>query len=106
MSPRGNILTLSDKRITRDQRISVERPFMTDWNLHIRQVNLSDSGEYLCQINTKPVKSKKILLHINGKYTVILHCKTKFYTTQSLIGVKCLFSFTGHTGNLTPKHLL
>ena len=67
MGPRGKMLTMSDKRIIHDQRISVERPFMKDWNLHIRQVNQSDSGEYLCQINTRPVKSKKVLLHINGK---------------------------------------
>lgn len=67
MAPRGKPLTYSDKRIIEDQRISVERPFTKDWNLHIRNVNLSDSGVYLCQINTNPVKSKKIHLHINGK---------------------------------------
>lgn len=65
MAPRGKPLTYSDKRIIEDQRISVERPFTKDWNLHIRNVNLSDSGVYLCQINTNPVKSKKIHLHIN-----------------------------------------
>ena len=68
MGPRGKMLTMSDKRIIHDQRISVERPYLKEWNLHIRQVNQSDSGEYLCQINTRPVKSKKILLHINGEY--------------------------------------
>ena len=75
------MLTLSDKRIIHDQRISVERPFMKDWNLHIRQVNQSDSGEYLCQINTKPVKSKKILLHINGKYMYTV----SYYSAQTLV---------------------
>ena len=79
MGPRGKVLTMSDKRVIHDQRISVERPYTKDWNLHIRQVNQSDSGEYLCQINTKPVKSKKILLYINGGYhnTIIIWASTR-----------------------------
>ncbi|KAL3867109.1 hypothetical protein ACJMK2_044339, partial [Sinanodonta woodiana] len=64
MDPRGKALTMDDRRVIFDQRISLERPVTRDWNLHIRNVKHSDSGEYMCQINTSPVKIKKVLLYV------------------------------------------
>ncbi|WAR00119.1 LACH-like protein, partial [Mya arenaria] len=73
MDPKLKLLTVSDQRIIVDQRISIERPFTRDWNLHIRQVRRNDSGEYLCQINTQPVKSTKILLIVNEPPIILDH---------------------------------
>ncbi|XP_070207656.1 lachesin-like [Littorina saxatilis] len=56
---------MEDRRMINDMRISVERPFLWDWNLHIRNVSITDAGEYLCQLNTVPVQSKKINLLVN-----------------------------------------
>ncbi|GFN87340.1 protein amalgam-like isoform x2, partial [Plakobranchus ocellatus] len=52
------------QRILADQRISVERPYTREWNLHIRKVKLSDSGKFMCIINTSPVQIRTIQLHV------------------------------------------
>ncbi|KAK3593791.1 hypothetical protein CHS0354_014331 [Potamilus streckersoni] len=71
MDPRGKALTMEDRRVIFDQRISVERPYTRDWNLHIRGVKHSDSGEYMCQINTSPVKIKKVILYVSEPAKII-----------------------------------
>ena len=50
-----------------DSRMSVERPFVRDWNLLIRHVSVNDNGEYTCQINTDPIQIKRIRLTVHGK---------------------------------------
>ncbi|KAL5004157.1 hypothetical protein ScPMuIL_017613, partial [Solemya velum] len=62
--PWNTILSLDDRRITDDDRISVERPYTKDWNLHIREVIYKDRGQYTCQLNTDPIKTKTIILHV------------------------------------------
>lgn len=64
---------MKDRRVLTDMRISVERPFVSDWNLHIRNVSVTDSGEYKCQINTDPVRSKRVKLVVQGMYA-LCHC--------------------------------
>lgn len=61
------MLTYGDRRIINDERISVERPRLRDWNLLIRDVHYSDQGNYVCQINTLPIKSNSVLLNVLGK---------------------------------------
>jgi hypothetical protein len=61
------VLTARDQRIISDARISVERPFKDDWNLFIREVELTDAGKYMCQINTDPVKIKFVKLYVHGR---------------------------------------
>lgn len=46
--------------------MSVERPKVADWNLMIREVRYNDSGEYMCQINSVPVRIKRIWLFVLG----------------------------------------
>ncbi|XP_070206712.1 opioid-binding protein/cell adhesion molecule homolog [Littorina saxatilis] len=60
----STLLTFEDRRIIDDERVSVERPFTKDWNLHIRDVQHRDQGLYNCQINTKPVKIKTVHLTV------------------------------------------
>ncbi|KAK3796539.1 hypothetical protein RRG08_003255 [Elysia crispata] len=56
------VLTMGNRRIISDDRITVERPFTIEWNLHLRKVMLSDAGTYECHINTDPVQSSPIQL--------------------------------------------
>ena len=62
----STLLTFEDRRIIDDERVSVERPFTKDWNLHIRDVQHKDQGLYNCQINTNPVKIKTVHLTVQG----------------------------------------
>ncbi|CAG5134221.1 unnamed protein product, partial [Candidula unifasciata] len=64
-SPRGKILTLDDRRIIFDDRVSLERPYVKEWNLHLHNVKTSDAGFYQCQINTDPVQIREVMLHVN-----------------------------------------
>lgn len=62
----GFVLTQDQKRIYEDQRFSVERPNKKYWDLHIRDVRPTDAGKYVCQINTNPVKTKEVMLYVQG----------------------------------------
>ena len=62
----NTLLTLDDRRIIDDSRISIERPYTRDWNLHIRKSEYHDRGQYTCQINTNPVKMKTVMLLVLG----------------------------------------
>ena len=68
MNPRRILLSTEDRRVIDDSRMSVERPFVRDWNLLIRHVSVNDNGEYTCQINTDPIQIKRIRLTVHGKY--------------------------------------
>nr|QHX41542.1 opioid-binding protein/cell adhesion molecule-like protein isoform X2 [Octopus vulgaris] len=72
-NPKAITVTLQDRRITDDSRISVERPTTTSWNLHIREVEPSDGGIYSCHINTSPVKVKRIDLIVQVPPKIIDH---------------------------------
>ncbi|XP_069137096.1 lachesin-like [Argopecten irradians] len=71
LDPREKILTLEERRVISDDRISLERPYTNDWNLFIRDVKPSDSGKYMCQINTNPVKIKNIVLYVHEAASII-----------------------------------
>ncbi|KAL8563578.1 hypothetical protein ACOMHN_060894 [Nucella lapillus] len=63
----STLLTFEDRRIIDDERLSVERPFTKDWNLHIRKVLHKDEGVYQCQVNTIPISIKTVNLIVEGK---------------------------------------
>ncbi|XP_054160630.1 lachesin-like [Oppia nitens] len=52
------ILTIHHHVITRDNRISLSLTDNNVWTLHIKGVQDSDRGGYMCQINTMPMKSQ------------------------------------------------
>ncbi|XP_056021894.1 lachesin-like isoform X2 [Ostrea edulis] len=68
---RMKTLTLETRRIIADERITIERPHISDWNLFIHGVELSDAGKYMCQINTVPVKIKYIVLSVHEPPAII-----------------------------------
>ena len=66
------LLTFEDRRIIDDERLSIERPYTKDWNLHIRKVKYKDQGLYNCQVNTSPIKLKTVYLKVQGMSVLIL----------------------------------
>ncbi|XP_047527216.1 protein amalgam-like isoform X2 [Vanessa atalanta] len=44
--------------ITNNHRVGVSHNGQTVWNLHIKNVREEDRGQYMCQINTDPMKSQ------------------------------------------------
>ncbi|KAK9723215.1 Immunoglobulin I-set domain [Popillia japonica] len=52
------IQAIHDHVITHNPRISVSHNDHSTWNLHIRNVQEEDRGQYMCQINTDPMKSQ------------------------------------------------
>ncbi|WAR01034.1 LACH-like protein [Mya arenaria] len=64
MNPKRILISTEDRRVIDDTRMSIERPFVRDWNLHIRNVQTDDDGEYTCQINTDPIQIKRIRLKV------------------------------------------
>jgi hypothetical protein len=61
--------------------MSIERPFVGDYNLHIRNVRYDDRGEYTCTINTIPVQIKRIRLIVKGNHGFLMfhHVKALKY---------------------------
>ncbi|XP_059147293.1 lachesin-like [Physella acuta] len=64
VNPRKTVMSLGDRRLIDDSRVSVERPYMKIWNLLIRDVRHNDSGTYQCQVNTFPEQIKKVNLDV------------------------------------------
>ena len=72
LNPKKILIATSDRRTMDDTRLSIERPLIPDWNLHIRTVRYEDRGMYLCTLNTKPVTVKRIYLSILGMISFII----------------------------------
>ena len=52
------IQAIQEHVITHNPRISVSHSDQFTWNLPIKQVEAEDSGGYMCQVNTDPMKSQ------------------------------------------------
>lgn len=52
------IQAIHDHVITHNPRVSVSHNDHSTWNLHIRNVQEEDRGQYMCQINTDPMESQ------------------------------------------------
>lgn len=74
---RTKTLTLEARRIIADERITIERPDIGDWNLYIHGVELSDAGKYMCQVNTVPVKIKYVILTVHEPPEIIPELSSK-----------------------------
>ncbi|XP_059141251.1 limbic system-associated membrane protein-like [Physella acuta] len=96
----STVLTLEDRRIIDDERISLERPYTRDWNLHIRDVRYSDQGIYNCQINTNPVRLKTINLIVLVPAQIIDHLSSSNMVVHEGDTVTLVCNVTGTP---TPK---
>jgi len=59
------ILALHKRVITHNSRVSVSHEDNRIWKLHLRQVQESDRGCYMCQINTEQMKQQNGCLDVN-----------------------------------------
>ncbi|CAG9796683.1 unnamed protein product [Diatraea saccharalis] len=50
--------------ITNNHRVEVSHSGQSVWNLHIKNVQEEDRGQYMCQINTDPMKSQMGFLEV------------------------------------------
>jgi len=66
MGPKKILISKKDRRLMDDTRMSVERPFIPSWNLHIRKVRYDDRGLYVCSLNTEPIQKKYVNLIVKG----------------------------------------
>jgi len=58
------ILAMHDRVLTNNARLSVMHSDLHTWTLHIRDVHRSDRGNYMCQINTDPMRSQTASLEV------------------------------------------
>ncbi|XP_067666670.1 limbic system-associated membrane protein-like isoform X2 [Haliotis asinina] len=92
---RAKLLTFEDRRIIADERISLERPYVKEWNLHIRNVKPSDQGTYSCQINTDPVQVRPIRLHVHVPARINRQLSTDDITAKEGETVSLVCNATG-----------
>ncbi|GFY52339.1 ig-like domain-containing protein [Trichonephila inaurata madagascariensis] len=52
-----SLLTIQKHLVQKNSHLSVKNPDYRHWNLHIHDVQESDRGGYMCQVNTVPMKS-------------------------------------------------
>jgi hypothetical protein len=57
------IQAIHDHVITHNSRVSVSHIDDSTWNLHIKNVQEEDRGQYMCQINTDPMISQVIYVY-------------------------------------------
>uniref|UniRef100_A0A182X631 Ig-like domain-containing protein n=1 Tax=Anopheles quadriannulatus TaxID=34691 RepID=A0A182X631_ANOQN len=67
------ILSIHHNVITQNPRISLTYNDHRSWYLHIREVEESDRGWYMCQVNTDPMRSRKGYLQVVGKYGAMIN---------------------------------
>lgn len=91
----NTLLTLDDRRIIDDSRISIERPYTRDWNLHIRKSEYHDRGQYTCQINTNPVKMKTVMLLVLVPSKIVNELSSRDQTVREGETVTLVCNVTG-----------
>lgn len=62
------VLTLHNRVVTHNSRITVHHDNLRTWQLRIRQLRETDRGCYMCQINTSPMKKQLGCIDVHGKY--------------------------------------
>jgi len=60
------ILTIANHVITKNHRIAVTHSGHRTWSLHIKDTRQTDSGWYMCQVNTDPMSSITGFLKVVG----------------------------------------
>lgn len=67
------IQAIHEHVITHNSRVSVSHADNSTWNLHIKNVQEEDRGQYMCQINTNPMISQVIYLSYNNVLTTLYY---------------------------------
>ncbi|BFG01974.1 neurotrimin [Drosophila madeirensis] len=58
------ILAIHEHVITNNDRLTVQHNDYNTWTLNIRSVKMEDSGKYMCQVNTDPMKMQTATLEV------------------------------------------
>lgn len=74
------ILAIHEHVITNNDRLSVTHNDYNTWTLVIKGVKMEDRGQYMCQVNTDPMKMQ---VRIN------LHCGFFFLFVKSFVYFFC-----------------
>lgn len=56
------ILAIHESVITNNARLSVTHNDFNTWTLNIRNVRREDRGQYMCQVNTDPMKMQASII--------------------------------------------
>ncbi|XP_043276893.1 titin homolog [Venturia canescens] len=89
------LLTYGLQTYSGDVRYTVEFEYPDNWRLQIKYVNSSDEGQYECQINTHPLKTIRVNLHITAPSVKIVDAmgdplRDKYYEADSTIELLCV----------------
>lgn len=68
------ILSLHERVVTENRRIDIDVDNNTYWRLKIRQLQRSDKGCYMCQINTQVMKKQIGCVDVKGNWFLIIFC--------------------------------
>lgn len=58
-------LSINESVIADHRKFRVSHPYPNEWNLQVLGVRSSDAGKYKCQVNSDPVQTKYVVLHVN-----------------------------------------
>lgn len=67
------ILAIHEHVITNNARLSVTHNDYNTWTLNIRSVKREDRGQYMCQVNTDPMKMQVLILFRKLRIYFIYH---------------------------------
>jgi hypothetical protein len=72
-------LAIHEHVITNNARLSVTHNDYNTWTLNIRGVRREDRGQYMCQVNTDPMKSqvRPYIYHV-----IYLHTYSSLFSLQ------------------------
>lgn len=85
-----HLLTTGMYRYTPDTRFSsLHKPSSEHWVLELRDTQMSDQGDYECQISTTPVRSLKFLLQVVESYTTLLGSLVRHVDVGSGLNITC-----------------
>ncbi|XP_041369787.1 lachesin-like [Gigantopelta aegis] len=88
-------LAYKDKRIIDDERYSIQRPFESNWNLHIEGVKHDDQGQFICQVNTKPVQKQTVVLNVLVPPRILGSNLASKYVVKEGMSVSLICNVTG-----------
>jgi neurotrimin len=90
------ILSIHHNVITQNPRIVLTHNDHRSWYLHIREVEESDRGWYMCQVNTDPMRSRKGYLQVVGKCQKMCCCHLRFNAARISVPPVIIESMTSN----------
>ncbi|XP_069986176.1 zwei Ig domain protein zig-8 [Penaeus vannamei] len=88
-----HILTVGRYTYTTDQRYEViHSQGSKDWILKIKYAQVRDSGNYECQVSTKPVRSYTVHLHVFAPLAEIIGAPDMHVDKGSTINLTCVIA--------------